>query len=129
MSLDRLEELTHRLAELEGFVDDAVTGGLAGAGKWWWDFERDQLWWDDGMYLLFDANKTAFSECVSFFVAHLHPDDRSRIGEYLDNCIKLGLSYAATYRTHTGRRIHAYGTIKEGIMSGVCLPQPECSDE
>lgn len=128
MSLEKLEEMTHRLAELDGFIHDAINGGLSAAGKWSWNIETDELKWDQQMHRLFDSTEADFSGCVGWFIDHLHPGDRERIGVYLYDCVRNGLSYAATYRTHAGRRIHAYGSISGAWMSGVCLPQPECTD-
>ena len=126
MSLKKLEELTHLLHEMDAFYEEAIQHSmLVHAGKWAWNTRTDALRWDDRMHELFDSNPDEFSGTVDWFVQHLHPCDAERIGVYLYGCVKDELPYAATYRTKTGKVIHAYGTLSGDTMSGFCLPQAE----
>lgn len=130
MSLKRLEELTHQLEELEEFIDQAIIiGGLPHAGKWSWHIPSGELKWDSRMHELFSSDEESFTGQVKWFIDHLHPCDRERIGVYLHGCATDKRPYAATYRTIAGDLIHAYGNSNGDWMSGVCLPQTECSDE
>jgi hypothetical protein len=127
MSLERLEELTKRLQEMEEFIDEAVNRGvLLHAGKWSWHIPSGELKWDSRMHELFSSDEESFTGDVQWFLDHLYPCDRERIGVYLQGCAVDGRAYAATYRTYVGDRIHAYGNVEGEWMSGVCLPQTEC---
>jgi hypothetical protein len=130
MSLKRLEELTNQLQELEEFIDQTIsTGVLIHAGKWSWHIPSGKLKWDSRMHELFSSDEESFTGQVEWFLDHLHPCDRERIGVYLHGCATDRRPYAATYRTIAGDRIHAYGNTDGDWMSGVCLPQTECSDD
>ena len=99
-------ELGALLREYEG---DRLRWGLAidaaGIGAFDWDLVTGRLVWDEQLIEMFGYDATDFDESIEAFNARLHPDDRARVGEALQNCIDTCGEYAADYRVDpSGRR-------------------------
>ncbi|WP_167792136.1 PAS domain-containing protein [Brevundimonas sp. MF30-B] len=46
---------------------------------WDWDIERDALWWNSNLQALFGYAPELSQTPLSFWLHHLHPDDRERV--------------------------------------------------
>ncbi len=109
------------LREYEG---DRLRWGLAidsaGIGAFDWDLVTGRLIWDEQLLEMFGYDVTDFDETIDAFNARLHPDDRPRVGEALQNCIATCGEYAADYRV-----IRPDGEIRWVHARGRALPGPD----
>jgi len=76
-------------------------------GTWDWDIQSDLLYADARFAELFnvDPRAAAAGTSVKNFMGGIHPDDRGRVQEQIDEAIRTGGHYATEYRTisHDGR--------------------------
>lgn len=95
------EALREREAEL------AEAQRVSKTGSWSFDILQNRLRWSDELYRIFEVEKTNTSLQPSFFLTHVHPDDRAQVLKLNGAIRKNGTSYELQYRIVTPR-----GTIK-----------------
>jgi serine phosphatase RsbU (regulator of sigma subunit)/PAS domain-containing protein len=92
-------ELSALVRRYEG---DRMRWGLAidaaGIGTFEWDLVTGRLSWDDQLITMFGYDVETFDRSMEAFDARLHPDDRVRVREALQNCIDTCGEYDAEYR-------------------------------
>ncbi len=93
----------------------AVTAG--GVGTFDWDLESGVLEWDDLLQSLFGLTPGEFGGTIEAFTACVHPDDRARVGEALDEAIATCAEYRAEYRV-----VWPDGTVHWIKARGMALP-------
>ncbi|WP_244928132.1 SpoIIE family protein phosphatase [Nocardioides sp. W7] len=104
-----LEELAGPvLAELELAVlaaqhdDDKLLWQLAvdaaGVGAFDWDLETGQLRWDERLLELFGLSRETFGDTIEAFEASVHPEDRARVTQALNEAVDSCGTFAAEYR-------------------------------
>jgi PAS domain S-box-containing protein len=85
-------------------------------GCWEWDIIRDCLIWDDRMYELYGATKSADREAYATWVNSLHPDDRIATEEKLAQALLGTAEFDTEFRAiHPDGSIHfikAYGLVQ-----------------
>ena len=106
--LKELQDLRRRNAELESLaarnieLNDTIRKNevrlresqkLAHVGNWEYDVEKDELWWSDELYNIFQIKKQK-KISVNTFLSCVHPDDIS----LLKKEIQSGASYRTDYR-------------------------------
>ena len=74
-----------------------LAASAADLGMWMWDIARNEIWITDKGRALFGF---APSEKLDFdrFRSVLHPEDRQRVLQAVDNTLRTGVEYAAEYR-------------------------------
>lgn len=75
-----------------------LAASAGGVGIWDWDVVKDELIWDESMYLLYNIHPKDFSGAYHAWISTLHPEDR----EYTDGEIQAALrgerEYAPEFR-------------------------------
>lgn len=143
MTIAKLRDLTHRLAEAEKherLAEQRLQTALraSGAGVWDWDIHADVLRWDDRMVELFGYRQGAFAKEGSWnictymhFIDRVHPGDRARVQKRIDACLHEHIPYRVSYRVirpggDVVQLILAAGDIhktdEEHRLVGVCMP-------
>ncbi|WP_129338609.1 SpoIIE family protein phosphatase [Cellulomonas endophytica] len=74
----------------------AVTAG--GVGSFDWDLTTGALTWDDQLLALFGLTREQFAGTIEAFTALVHPDDRDRVTQALQEAIDRCGGYEAEYR-------------------------------
>ncbi len=104
LSIDMLHraKLARQLAASEADLHETrermeLAANAADLGMWMWDVARDEIWITDKGRALFGF---AASEKVDLdrFKNVLHPEDRQRVLEAVDNTFRTGADYEAEYR-------------------------------
>jgi two-component system, LuxR family, sensor kinase FixL len=104
LSIDMLHraKLARQLAASQADLQEArermeLAANAADLGMWMWDVARDEIWiTDKGRTLLgFGASEKLDLER---FKNVLHPEDRERVLEALENTLRTGADYEAEYR-------------------------------
>lgn len=85
-----------RLKESEERLTLAITS--ANLGIWDWNLEKNELIWDHSMYKVFDINPNAFSGDYEAFEKTLHPDDKEKVNNGVENALKGIEEYKDNFR-------------------------------
>jgi len=67
-------------------------------GIWDWDVVKNELSWDDSMYLLYGIRKEDFSGAYESWRSTLHPDDRKFVEDEVQAAIRGEREYAPEFR-------------------------------
>jgi len=96
IDITELKRAEEALRESENRLRLATRAG--NIGVWDWDIVKNELIWDDSMYMLYGVRKEDFGGAYEAWSGALHPDDR----EYAEGEIQAALrgerEYAATFR-------------------------------
>lgn len=98
------------------------------AGVWVWRLADDHLQWDATMFRIYGRDQKSWTPSYGGFEATLHPDDKERVWNLVQDAIRTKTGYRATFRivTQTGhtRWIWAAGRVdsKGNYMTGICIP-------
>jgi serine phosphatase RsbU (regulator of sigma subunit)/PAS domain-containing protein len=93
----------------------AVTAG--GVGSFDWDLQTGLLEWDDQLHALFGLERGEFGGTIEAFAQCVHPDDRARVSEALDEAIAACGEFTSEYRVlhpHGQRWVKARGMALPG---------------
>ncbi len=99
----------------------------AKAGSWYWDIQRDDLMWDERMFVLFGIRDKDFEPHIKGLEACLHPEDRDAVLASVRSCINNRSAYRAVFRVigidGRTRFIFAAGRVSPDgrYMAGICL--------
>jgi serine phosphatase RsbU (regulator of sigma subunit) len=92
-------ELSAQARELEASrVASELAIDAAGIGSFDWDLRAGRLVWDDRLKNLFGFEPDGFGETIAAFAARIHPDDRDRTLEALQQAIDTVGEYDAEFR-------------------------------
>jgi len=75
--VDTIDQWVRRLA-LSDYAER-----IAGMGCWEWTLESDEILWSDNLFRIFGLEPGALAPTPSFVVSRIHPEDRTRIDEFL----------------------------------------------
>jgi PAS domain-containing protein len=98
------------------------------AGVWVWRLADDNLEWDSTMFRIYGRDQKTWSPSYGGFESCLHPEDKERVWNHVQDSIRTKTGYKATFRiiTQTGhvRWIWAAGRVdSKGVyMTGICIP-------
>ncbi|MDA3891822.1 MAG: ATP-binding protein [Salinivirgaceae bacterium] len=67
-------------------------------GIWDWDVVKNELSWDDSMYLLYGIRKEDFSGAYESWSRTLHPDDRQFVEDEIQAALRGEREYAPEFR-------------------------------
>jgi PAS domain S-box-containing protein len=84
--LIRIGESSNALMASEERLRLALEG--SGTGTWDWNIATGRIIWDDYMYPLFGREKEEFDGTVESMMHFVHPDDRARLQEEVDQALK-----------------------------------------
>jgi len=92
---------------------------LSCIGSWDWDLTSNQVSWSDQLYTLTGANRRTFVPSVGAFLDLVHPEDRDRVEELIDQAVSdnIGMDYEARLVRADGeiRVVHALGEGKVAV--------------
>jgi len=101
----------------------SMAADAAHIGIWEWNFETNELIWDDWMHTLFEIPKTSFKGNYSTWASTLHPDDYEDVTNKLKLSILNNEEFHAEFRivlsSGRTRYINADGRIYGKRMIGV----------
>jgi PAS domain S-box-containing protein len=89
----RAEEKVHRLADRLKLATSA-----AQIGVWDWNILHDELVWDDRMFALYGVKKANFGGAYDAWLSSVHPDDRARCDEAIQQAIRKERPYDIEFR-------------------------------
>ena len=104
------------LALTKRHLDDAQR--IAKLGNWYWDLKSGEILWSDGFYQVFGRDAASGPLTVEALMEFLHPDDRDRVSQAVDDAIAGRRPYRIDYRvrrTDNGeeRWVHAEGEVPQ----------------
>ena len=104
VSIDMLHraKLSRQLQASEADLHEArermeLAANAADLGMWMWDVPRDEIWITDKGRALFGFGASEKID-LDRFKNVLHPEDRQRVLEALENTLRTGADYEAEYR-------------------------------
>src|SRR5215475_9834953 len=104
LSIDMLHraKLARQLAASEADLQETrermeLAANAADLGMWMWDVARDDIWITDKGRMLFGWGASEKLD-LERFKNVLHPEDRERVLEAIENTLQTGAEYAAEYR-------------------------------
>jgi|GEM_PF-453299 len=71
---------------------------IAGLGSWDWDIVRGELRWSDGIYRIFGLSPEGFGATYAAFLQAVHPDDRARVQQAVDEAVAHAKPYGIEHR-------------------------------
>lgn len=71
---------------------------LAGIGSWELDLPRNDLWWSDEVYRIFEIDRDIFDPPYEAFLDAVHPDDRALVDAAYTAHIETGTPYDIRHR-------------------------------
>ncbi|MEQ1793454.1 MAG: PAS domain S-box protein [Nitrospira sp.] len=114
-----MEDITARkqaeesLAQLAERLELATAAGQIGI--WDWNIPQNELVWDDRMFALYGARREHFSGAYDAWLAGVHPDDRARCNEAIQQALRNERPYDIEFRIAwpdgTDRILKAYGHV------------------
>ncbi|MFZ6051647.1 PAS domain-containing protein [Halocola ammonii] len=95
-----LHNITRALAESREIYDLVLRGSSAGIWDWT-DVNKDATWWSPKFYELLGYSPNEVQATIQLFRELLHPEDRKRTFELLNQALKGEKSYQVEYRLRT----------------------------
>lgn len=113
------EDITERKQAEEQLTQLAERLELATAagqiGVWDWNIQQNELVWDDRMFALYGARREHFSGAYDAWLSGVHPDDRARCNEAIQQALRNERPYDIEFRISwpngTERILKAHGHV------------------
>jgi len=97
-----------RLAEIEDQVRESEA--LAHVGRWLWDVRTGTVQWSDEFHRIHGVDPLDFEGTLDAHLAHVHPDDRERVWQAMDEAVRTDRPFEEEYRVlrpdDDERRVH-----------------------
>jgi two-component system, chemotaxis family, CheB/CheR fusion protein len=74
---DKVKERTFELTRSEERF--RLIANVTNDAIWDWDLVNNKIWWSDSFYNRFDFEKLEHKLTSTFWISHIHPDDRERV--------------------------------------------------
>lgn len=84
------------LAARERALEEAQA--IAHIGSWEWDIAGNRITWSDELYRIFGLDPQTFGASYEAYVEYIHPDDRRRMNEAVQNAYATGTSFTIEHR-------------------------------
>lgn len=84
------------LRERERLLEDAQA--IAHIGSWEWDIAANRVTWSDELYRIYGLEPGEFEASYEAFVELVHPDDRQRVNEVVQEAYSLGKPFRFEHR-------------------------------
>ncbi|MCF8364972.1 MAG: transporter substrate-binding domain-containing protein [Bacteroidales bacterium] len=78
-----------------------IAQNSAGIGIWELNLTNMDLYWDEGMFQLYEIDDKLFDATYNEWLSSLHPDDRDITAKKFEDCIKNKQDYDAVFRIIT----------------------------
>jgi len=103
-----LDRTTTALSENEERLRLAMQTGKVGI--WDWDIPSDRVAWTDSLYAIHGVSKDQFDGTVQSFAALVHPDDRARVQQGLEDALREDKPYQLEFSALTpdGRTVSLF---------------------
>ena len=75
-----------------------LAAAAGGVGLWDWNISKDELTWDDTMYILYGLSKEDFGGVYQAWTSTLHPDDRQFVNEEMQAAVRGEREYTPEFR-------------------------------
>ncbi len=103
-----------RLAEREALLARAER--MAGLGSWELDFVTQRVVWSDQSFRTLGVDPATFDGRQETFMERVHPEDRARVQQHIDEIMEKGIAYDLEFRIVRAtdgetRHVHARGEI------------------
>jgi len=109
----RVEIRTTELRLSEDRLNEAQR--LAKIGNWEWNLVTKEGWWSAERYRIAGRDPETFKPAEESFLETVHPEDRERIRQVMENAAKAGKPYSEEFRIvlpdGSVKNIHAYGEV------------------
>ncbi|MFC1838722.1 PAS domain S-box protein [Thermodesulfobacteriota bacterium] len=83
------------LDKVKNSLDEAQR--IANVGNWEWDLRTNEIWWSDGLYRIWDREKSDGPLSADDIMEHIHPDDIKKLEKVMEESYKTG-KYNVNYR-------------------------------
>jgi diguanylate cyclase (GGDEF)-like protein/PAS domain S-box-containing protein len=71
---------------------------IASLGSWDWDIVGGDLYWSDEFYRIFGLSRECFGATYAAFLDAVHPDDRARVEQAVDDALTTATPYDIEHR-------------------------------
>ena len=71
---------------------------VANVGHWIWDIDKDEINWSDQLHTIWDKDRGSFVANYDSVVGMVHPDDRPRFLQHLEDCLQGRATHDITHR-------------------------------
>lgn len=84
---------------------------LTKMGHWMYDFQEEMVYWSDELYNIFEVEREQFDGSFTTYLNLIHPDDRERVNQNLQEAIQHKKAYTVEHRILLSdkREKHIYG--------------------
>src|SRR5215218_5772238 len=79
-------------------MDNLSWQRIAHVGSWQWELGSNQLTWSDELYRIFGVAPAEFSPTFEGHLAQVHPADRSKVREAVQQALSERTPFAFDYR-------------------------------
>ncbi len=93
---NKVKERTHELSLSEErfrLIANATSDAI-----WDWNIVNNELWWSDSFFKIFGFERSKQTNSNSFWISHIHPEDRDRIVSEMHQAVNAGTDWSAKYR-------------------------------
>ncbi len=113
VDITELKQTEDRLRRSESLLAEAQQ--IDHIGCWSWDLRSGRLDWSDELYRVFGRDRERQSPSHDGFLASLHPEDRARISDVIDDACRGTRTFDCEYRVihpdRAVRMVHARGKV------------------
>jgi PAS domain S-box-containing protein len=102
---ERVRQRTVALQIGEARLEEAQE--VAHIGSWEWKVPEKQLWWSNELYRMFGLDHASFRPSYEAFLDLVHPDDRERVDQSVQQCLKDAQPFE-----FEGRMVRADGAMR-----------------
>jgi hypothetical protein len=84
------------LAARERVLEEAQA--IAHIGSWEWDIAENRITWSDELYRIYGLDPQTFKASYEAYIERIHPDDRQRMNEAVQNAYATGAPFTIEHR-------------------------------
>ena len=84
-----LEDMEYRYREVQE---------VSNVGHWIWDIDKDEINWSDQLYSIWEKDRRNFTANYDSVVGMIHPSDRVRFLDHLEDCLQGRAIHDITHR-------------------------------
>ena len=99
-----------------------IVEDLANAGSWHWNVATGQVRWSPGLYRIFGLEEGAEAPSYQRYIEYVHPDDRDRVSEQIQNTAATGRPFH-----HNVRIVRADGAVR--TLETACSVEADAAGE
>ncbi len=96
VSRNQIEKQLRHVVNRLGIVQNSAALGI-----WEYNFEKETLFWDEGMFRLYEREAGTFSVSYNDWLTCIHPDDRTLFRSRLKQCCESKTDFSHNFRIIT----------------------------